>query len=105
MQCYGREKLAKGRRAEHLAARLLEESGYQVLARNWRRPQGELDLVVARDGICVFVEVRSRTGEGAGHPLESVGGRKRLRVVRAARLYLDEERPPFATFRFDAVGV
>jgi Holliday junction resolvase-like predicted endonuclease len=37
----------------------------------------------------VFVEVRSRTGEEFGHPLESVNSRKRGRIVRAARLYLD----------------
>jgi putative endonuclease len=95
-----------GRRAEALAVGHLEAKGFTIIARNWRRPEGELD-VVARDGdLLVFVEVRSRTGEEHGHPLESMTPRKRARVVRAARLYLDHEGPgPVAGFRFDVVGV
>ncbi len=99
------KRLALGQRAEALAATYLEERGYTVIARNWRRPEGELDLVVTRDGLCVFVEVRSRTGVERGHPLETVNASKRARVLRAARLYLDEEKPPAAVFRFDVVGV
>jgi putative endonuclease len=95
-----------GRRAEALAATLLEAKGYEIVVRNWRRPEGELDLVARKDGLCVFVEVRSRTGEERGHPLETVDGRKRARIARAARLYLDEEPPgPVAGFRFDVVGI
>lgn len=94
-----------GKKAEQLAAQLLERAGYVILARNWRRPEGELDLVAKTGGVCVFVEVRSRTGLDAGHPLETVDHRKRQRVIRAARLYLDEERPPFSFFQFDCVGV
>ena len=99
------KRLALGQRAETLAADYLEERGYAVVARNWRRPEGELDLIVTRDGLCVFVEVRSRTGIERGHPLETVNASKRARVLRAARLYLDEEKPPAAVFRFDVVGV
>jgi len=99
------KRLAIGQRAEAMAATYLEEHGYTVVARNWRRPEGELDLVVAREGLCVFVEVRSRTGVERGHPLETVTASKRARVLRAARLYLDEEKPPAAVFRFDVVGV
>ena len=65
-------RLALGKHAEALAADHLEQRGYQILARNWRRPEGELDLVVGREEICVFVEVRSRTGTERGHPLETV---------------------------------
>jgi len=56
-------------------------------------------------GILVFVEVRSRTGEDRGHPIETVNARKRARVVRAARLYLESAQPAATTFRFDVVGV
>ena len=99
------KRLTLGRLAEQLAADYLEARGYTVVARNWRRPEGELDLVVARDDLCVFVEVRSRTGVERGHPLETVNASKRARVLRAARLYLDEEHVPGAIFRFDVVGV
>jgi len=75
------------------------------VARNWRRPEGELDVVADDQGTCVFVEVRSRTGEEFGHPLESVNPRKRAQIARAARLYLDQEPTPAAAYRFDVVGV
>jgi putative endonuclease len=97
--------LALGRRAEAMAAAHLQGLGYTILARNWRRPEGELDLVVGRDSLCVFVEVRSRTGEERGHPLETVDARKRSRVRRAARMYLDAEHPTATYFRFDVIGV
>jgi putative endonuclease len=99
------KRLALGQRAETLAADYLQARGYTIVVRNWRRPEGELDLVVAREGLCVFVEVRSRTGVESGHPLETVNASKRARVLRSARLYLDQEKPPAAVFRFDVVGV
>jgi putative endonuclease len=76
-----------------------------IVARNWRQPGGELDLVADDAGTCVFVEVRSRTGEEFGHPLEAISPQKRSQVVRAARLYLDSESPQASGFRFDVVGV
>jgi putative endonuclease len=91
--------------AEALAAAYLEARGLRVIARNWRRPEGELDLVADHDGVCVFVEVRSRTGEEYGHPLETVTARKRAQIIRAARLYLDSETVDATGFRFDVVGV
>lgn len=83
----------------------LEQAGLRIVARNWRRPDGELDIVADDGGTCVFVEVRSRTGEEHGHALEAITPRKRARVVRAARLYLDAETPAAAGFRFDVVAV
>jgi putative endonuclease len=61
--------------------------------------------VIDDGGVCVFVEVRSRTGEEYGHPLEMVTRRKRAQIVRCARLYLDQEKPTASGFRFDVVGV
>lgn len=95
----------RGRLAEELAAAHLEAQGLTILVRNWRRPEGEIDLVADDAGTCVFVEVRARTGEQHGHPLEAVGAWKRSRVIRAARLYLAEESPRASAYRFDVVGV
>jgi putative endonuclease len=77
----------------------------RIIARNWRQPGGELDLVADDGGTCVFVEVRSRTGVEFGHPLEAISPQKRAQVIRSARLYLDGEAPRAAGFRFDVVGV
>jgi len=94
-----------GRRAEDLAAAELERQGLRIVARNWRRPEGELDLVADDHGLCVFVEVRSRTGIEQGDPLESITPRKQARVIRAARMFLDSETVPATGYRFDVVGV
>jgi putative endonuclease len=94
-----------GRRAEDLAVACLEGAGLRIVARNWRRPEAELDIVADDGGTCVFVEVRSRTGEDRGHALETITPQKRARVVRAARLYLDAETPAARGFRFDVVAV
>ena len=99
------DRATVGARAEDLAAALLEARGYRIVERNWRRPEGELDLVVDHRGVLVFVEVRSRTGEERGHPLETVNARKRARVARAARLYLAIAQPAATDFRFDVVGI
>jgi len=78
----------------------------EILERNWRRPEAELDLIArAPDGTCVFVEVRSRTGTASGDPLETITPRKQSQIVRAARLYLDEAKPNAPAYRFDVVAV
>jgi putative endonuclease len=97
--------LSRGAEAEDLAAAFLTAAGLRILTRNWRRPEGEIDIVAMDGDTCVFVEVRSRTGLQFGHPLEAVGGRKRAQVIRAARLFLDSEPMAAAAYRFDVVGV
>ena len=94
-----------GRVAEQMAVDLFIARGATPLFRNWRRPQGELDLVVLDGQTCVFVEVRSRTGSERGHALETVTATKRAQVVRAARLFLAEETVRAENFRFDVVAV
>ncbi len=100
------DRALTGTRAENLAAQVLVGKGFQIVCRNWRRPEGEIDIVATDGGACVFVEVRSRSGDDWGHPLETITPRKRAKIIRAARLYLDEVRPsPTAGYRFDVVGV
>ena len=98
-------RIRLGRVAEDLAAEYLERFGMRVLVRNWRRREGELDIVAQDWGTLVFVEVRSRTGEDSGHALETVTPRKQAQVVRSARIYLHEEKWQASGFRFDVVGV
>src|SRR5262249_17020991 len=94
-----------GRRAEDLAVALLERGGLRVVERNWRRPEGELDIVADAAGTCGFVGVRSRTAQEMGHPLESITPRKRAQIVRAARLFLNERPTSALAYRFDVVSV
>lgn len=77
-----------GDAGERLAARLLQDKGYVLVARNWRSgATGEIDLV-AQDGDClVIVEVRTRRGERFGAPEESLTARKRARLAALAEAY------------------
>lgn len=73
-----------GRLGEERATRHLRECGYAVLDRNWRCPQGELDIIAARGADLVVVEVKTRRGEAFGHPFEAIDARKGARLWRLA---------------------
>lgn len=94
-----------GRWAESMAAAHLRARGWRVLHRNWRFHHKELDLVVERDGLVAFVEVKARAEDGWGHALESITARKRRDLAVAARGWIAEHGRPFHSFRFDAVYV
>ena len=96
--------MARGRRFEDAAAAWLSERGYRVLGRNVRFGHKEVDLVVERDGIVAFVEVKGRCGLRAGHPLEAVTRGKRREVEAVARWWIRTHQRAIA-YRFDAVAV
>ena len=98
---------ALGERAELAAATWLEGRGWTILARRWRCPDGELDLVARDpDGELVGIEVKVRRTGRAGGPLESVD-RQRLRRLRAAlaRFRSEEPRSAAAGLRVDLVAL
>jgi putative endonuclease len=73
-----------GERAEGAAAAWLETRGWTILARRWRCPDGELDLVAHDpDGVLVGIEVKVRRTGRAGDPLASIDRRRLLRLRRA----------------------
>ncbi len=95
-----------GRRGEQLAAQHLTARGWEVLARNWRCNEGEIDIVaVDPDGVLVFVEVKPRSGLGYGLPLERITNEKARRLRGLAARWVREHRPRAGTFRVDGVGV
>ena len=87
-----RVKDAVGRFGEDVAAQHLLAAGLQILERNWRCREGELDIV-ARDGSeLVFVEVKTRSSLAFGTPAEAVGPAKAARLRRLALCWLAEHR-------------
>lgn len=94
-----------GRRGEAIAAEHLTKRGLQVIEKNWRCPQGEIDIV-ARDGSeLVFVEVKTRSSEAFGHPLEAITDRKLARLRRLAAAWCASHPGPAAKVRIDAIAV
>jgi putative endonuclease len=94
-----------GTRGEDLAVEFLEAIGLQVLDRNWRCRHGELDVVAADGSDIVFVEVKTRTGNGYGRPEEAVTARKQQRLRQLAGLWLSEQTRPWRRVRFDVVAI
>ena len=81
----------RGALAEDRALAHLLSLGHRLLARNYRVPGGELDLITQDGGVTVFTEVRQRTGARYGGALESVTSRKQALLRRAALAYLTRE--------------
>src|SRR5512136_2041318 len=95
-----------GRRGEEIAADYLRQQGYTLLARNWRCPAGEVDIVAREGETLAFVEVRTRrAGSRQGTPEESVTARKQARLVEVAQTYLQEAGLDDAAWRLDVVAI
>jgi putative endonuclease len=103
----------RGSLGERIAADHLTEAGYEILDRNWRVREGELDLVVADADAIVFCEVKTRVAGGRSGPelaLDAVGPAKRRRLRQLATAWLRDRRaaggiPNREHLRFDAIGI
>jgi putative endonuclease len=100
-----RRRLELGRIGEEAALARYLRAGYRELARNWRCPLGEIDLVLARGGTVVFCEVKARRGAGFGGPHDAVTWRKRRRLELLAQAYLAWAGIEPGEVRFDVASV
>ena len=97
-----RRREAAGRAAEAVAATLLRLKGFRILARRFRSPVGEIDIVARRGRLVAFVEVKVRGDLATAG--ESVGARQQWRIARAAATFL-QKRPELQQLdqRFDVI--
>jgi len=102
-----------GARGERLAGRTLKRKGMKILARNYRCPSGEIDIIAldrstrresGRETI-VFVEVKTRSDDSYNAPESSVDARKRRRIRKAARYYLRHYPTDQHAVRYDIVSI
>jgi len=93
-----------GRKGESLAKTFLEGLGYEILDENWTHSKCEVDLIVYKDRIIIFVEVKTRTGNGFGEPEDFVDARKQKLLVEAADeyIYLMDHK---GEVRFDIISI
>lgn len=94
-----------GRRGERGAARYLKRQGCRILARNYRCPAGEIDLIVGDGDTIVFVEVKTRAGVEAQDPFDTIRPGQWKRIESAARYFLMQHRAQANPCRFDVVTV
>lgn len=91
---------------EEQAAEYLASRGVQILQRNYRTRTGEIDLVGLDGPYLIFVEVKYRSSDLMGSPLQAVNVRKQRQIIATARQYLYEHRyMPDAPVRFDCIGI
>jgi putative endonuclease len=96
---------ALGSAGEDAALRHYLDLGYSTVARNWRCPLGEIDLVLARGGLLVFCEVKTRAGAAFGGGYEAVTWRKQRKLRQLADVFLLTQGLDPARIRFDVASV
>lgn len=77
-----------GRFGEEIAKKYLENKGYWVISKNYHIRGGEIDLVMQKDGIIVFVEVKFRSGKNYGTGQEAITGAKKQKLIRSIFSFL-----------------
>ena len=93
------------RSGESEAVTALEGAGYRILARNYRSPFGEVDIVAEEGEVLVFVEVKTRSSLSYGLPRDAITAAKRRKLARTASHYLMEHVTLDGAYRVDVVEV
>ena len=96
---------ALGAGGEDAVAAWYESNGYEVVERNWRCRAGELDLILRRGRTFVFCEVKTRTSDAFGAPVEAVTRNKQVRLRHLAARWLEEAPLRPTEIRFDVASV
>ncbi|WP_091232931.1 YraN family protein [Microbacterium sp. 3J1] len=96
-----------GRAGESRAVEYLTGRGYDIIERNWRCPQGEIDIIASTGAHLAVVEVKTRRSSAYGHPFEAVDARKLRRLWQLAfawaAVHPDEVRG--RDIRVEAIGI
>ena len=100
-----KKRLALGALGEELAAEWYLANGYEVVDRNWRCREGEIDIVLRKNRTIVFCEVKTRTSDAFGLPAEAVTHEKRQRLRHLASKWLDDSTVKPRQIRFDVASV
>ncbi len=94
-----------GNAGENLAAIFLENHGYKILEKNYRIRSAEIDIIAEKDGVIIFVEVKTRSNIRKGTPAEAVNFRKQKKIIEAASVFLQDENYCECACRFDVIEI
>jgi putative endonuclease len=98
------DKIKKGKEGEDMAARFLKENGYEIIRRNYRYKQSEIDLIVKKDNWLIFVEVKLRSSDAYGYPEDFVDYKKAKNIIDGAEQYTYENDWQ-GNVRYDIVSI
>ena len=96
---------AFGELGERIAERWLRRQGWRLVQRRFRNGHRDIDLVVERDGLVAFVEVKARRGDRFGDPVEAVNWKKQRELGRSAKVWIDRHGRAPEAYRFDVIGI
>ncbi len=94
-----------GKYGERVAANHLVEAGYELIDRNWRCDDGELDIVAKREGVLTFVEVKTRSSMAFGEPAEAVTQIKVRKIRELATVWMRLHPTDHDDISFDVMSV
>jgi len=94
-----------GELGERIAARYLERSGWLIVARRFRSGRRDIDLIAQRGDLIAFVEVKARSGDDFGDPVEAVNHRKQRELTKSAQTWIDRHGRTGEAYRFDVMGI
>ena len=95
----------KGFEGEQLAAKFLKANGYRILERNYRTKSGEIDIIARKNRSIVFIEVKTRSNDSFGSPVEAVDRRKLAKLEIVANQYIQKKEIEDAAFRFEVITI
>jgi putative endonuclease len=99
------ERLDLGKKGEDLALKKIKHLGYKFIARNFRCPLGEIDIIAKDEDCLVFLEIKTRKGSSTGYAKEAVDMRKRRQISKAALTYMKDNDCCDIKSRFDVVAI
>lgn len=94
-----------GKIGEDLAEKYLVGKDYYILARNYHSRFGEIDIIASDGNSLVFVEVKTRTQNQFGTPLEAITSHKLSKMIKTSQFYLTQRNMHNHPYRFDAIEV
>jgi len=100
-----RERIDLGKEGEDLAVDHLEKNGYKIVKQNYRSLYGELDVIALDKEILCFIEIKTRTSDLYGHPLESITKSKINKIAKTAMYFMGENDLLDSCARFDVVSI
>jgi putative endonuclease len=96
-------RVRTGRIFEQQALQFYLDQGFTLLGQNWQASHKEIDLIVRKDDLIAFVEVKAARSNKFGHPVEKLSRKKITNLTEAARRFLDEMKISGCDIRFDVV--
>lgn len=95
------ESYLVGQLGEEMAVQFLQDRGYRIVERNFHVLKTEVDIIADKEGVIIFVEVKTRSREDYGTGSEAVTYRKQKQLIKAAMAYLKDWSP----IRFDVISI